>query len=167
MSINNLVGNQPLQTLGISSPLSGSSARDTPVVIEIYALGIGVRIKGQGGDLLAGQSAFELEANGKIFVFNPLFAKKANGLVVPIQGDIAPVGLKIKAVDKNNLTQLGHGETPFFKTVILSLPQGAGKSTIADQLAARLRCSHIVDEWDPGLPIYSGALHLTNINMTT
>lgn len=57
------------------------------------------------------------------------------------------------------------GQTPIV-TVILSLPQGTGKTALAEQLAKQLRCGRIVDEWAPGKPIYAGALHLTNVSMT-
>lgn len=51
------------------------------------------------------------------------------------------------------------------KTAILSLPQGWGKTQIANDVAQFLGCSDVVDEWHPGRPILAGALHLTHVSM--
>jgi hypothetical protein len=51
------------------------------------------------------------------------------------------------------------------ETVILSLPQGSGKSLQAPQLAYVFGCTSVVDEWHPGQPITPGALHLTNVGL--
>ncbi len=48
------------------------------------------------------------------------------------------------------------------KTVILSGPQGCGKSLAAAGLSADLGCTHVVDEWTPGQALQPGALHVTN-----
>lgn len=53
-----------------------------------------------------------------------------------------------------------HADSCGQKTVILSLPQGMGKSTLAPALAQRLGCTHIVDEWREDMPVQPGALHL-------
>jgi hypothetical protein len=47
----------------------------------------------------------------------------------------------------------------------LSLPQGWGKATIAHELAKRLGCAAIVDEWHPAMPVFAGALHLTSVEV--
>jgi hypothetical protein len=49
------------------------------------------------------------------------------------------------------------------KTAILSMPQGSGKTRICEQLAARLGCATVIDEWHPRWPMREGALHLTNV----
>ncbi|WP_170067358.1 hypothetical protein [Malikia spinosa] len=45
----------------------------------------------------------------------------------------------------------------------MSLPQGAGKTILADALADRLGCTSVVDDWDHRMLLTPGALHLTNI----
>lgn len=52
------------------------------------------------------------------------------------------------------------------KTAVLWMPPGAGKSTHAQAIAALLGCTHVVDEWTPGVPMQPGALHLTNAPLT-
>lgn len=47
-------------------------------------------------------------------------------------------------------------------TAVLWMPQGSGKSTHAQAVAALLGCTHVVDEWSPGTAMQPGALHLTN-----
>lgn len=49
------------------------------------------------------------------------------------------------------------------KTVILSAPQGWGKSLKAEQLRTEFGCTTVVDEWDPTQPVTKGALHLTHM----
>lgn len=51
-------------------------------------------------------------------------------------------------------------DTP--KTVILSAPQGWGKTTNAAGLQAEFGCTSIVDGWSSNDCITKGALHLTN-----
>lgn len=46
-------------------------------------------------------------------------------------------------------------------TVIVTGPQGCGKTSASGQLAQRYGCKSIVDEWYSGMPIVPGALHLT------
>ena len=48
------------------------------------------------------------------------------------------------------------------KTIILSAPQGWGKTTHADALQAHFGCIGVVDCWHAGLAIKAGHLHLTN-----
>lgn len=47
-------------------------------------------------------------------------------------------------------------------TAVLWMPQGSGKSTHAQAVAALLGCTHVVDEWSPGAAMQAGALHLSN-----
>jgi hypothetical protein len=42
------------------------------------------------------------------------------------------------------------------------MPQGSGKTRIAEQLAPRIGCRSVIDEWWPGQPLRQGALHLTH-----
>jgi len=48
------------------------------------------------------------------------------------------------------------------KTVILTAPQGSGKSRDAEAMRIKLGCTAIVEEWGTHLAITPGALHLTN-----
>lgn len=55
-------------------------------------------------------------------------------------------------------------QSPF---VIVTGPQGCGKTLHASTLAAHLGCGHVVDGWTPGDGLVPGALHLTNEPMET
>jgi len=48
------------------------------------------------------------------------------------------------------------------QTVIFSAPQGWGKSADAKALLEKFGCSAVIDDWQPGAPIYLGMLHLTH-----
>ena len=164
-SVNNLVSSQAPQALGVCGPGGGRVGGNAPIVVQIYAIGRGVTLVGQGSDLGRRQGAFEIEAYGKIFVFDPLGADHAYGFVAPVQGDVATVFQALQAVDQEYLAKfgcvVGHGGSTL-KTAILTLPQGYGKTSIAHQFASRLGCTSVVEEWSPSQPLTPGALHLTN-----
>lgn len=159
-----LVRGEPSQALCVSRPGDGRIGGHAPIVVKIYALGSGVALVGQGGDLLGREGSFKLEAHGKVFVFDPLGAGHAYGLVAPVKGDVTAIFLSLQAVDQEYLAKFGnsggHSDSPL-KTTILNLPQGYGKTTIARQLALRLGCKSVVDEWFPNQPLKPNALHLT------
>jgi hypothetical protein len=166
-SSQDLVSGQPVQAVGVGVPVGGRSGGDTTIVVEIYALGSGITLVGESGYLPLREGAFELEANGKVFVFDPLGAVHTNGLVASVQSDIAPVRQQVEAVDQEHLAKLGNsGDSQFEsseKTVILCLPQGLGKTQLAAPLARALGCSSIVDDWNAlGEGLSRGALHLTS-----
>lgn len=46
-------------------------------------------------------------------------------------------------------------------TAVLTGPQGCGKTTVAADLARRLGCTAILDEWHPAQRLQAGALHVT------
>lgn len=169
-SVNhNLVASQPAQALGVGGPVAGRVGGDAPIVVQVYALGRGVSLVGQRGDLPLREGAFELEAHGQIFVFDPLAAGHAHGFVAPVEGDITAVGQPVQAINQKDLAEFGHGAggqlgAPL-KTAILSLPQGSGKSLVAGPLARALGCRAVVDEWTPRMTFTAGALHLTNDDM--
>lgn len=48
-------------------------------------------------------------------------------------------------------------------TLIVTGPQGCGKTWHAAELMRRFGCSRVVDEWWPGDVLTPGALHLTNV----
>ena len=48
------------------------------------------------------------------------------------------------------------------KTIILTAPQGWGKTRNAQALRQELGCAHVVDDWYHGRPLQIGALHLTH-----
>lgn len=51
------------------------------------------------------------------------------------------------------------------RTVILSAPQGWGKTRNAETLRQEQGCSRVVDSWNPNSdPVTPGALHLTNMH---
>lgn len=161
---------QPLQACAVSLPVGLAGGGQATVAVEVYALGRGVSLAGQGGDLLGRQGAFELEANGQRFIFDPLGAAHTHRFVSAVEGDVAPIWQMVQAVNQKDHAELGNGVsagavghvgTPL-KTAILSLPQGMGKTTMAHQVARWLGCTAIVDEWNPGLAVLPGALHLTS-----
>ena len=49
------------------------------------------------------------------------------------------------------------------KTIILTAPQGWGKTRNAQALRTELGCSRVWDQWHPPMPIRPGTLHLTNV----
>lgn len=55
-------------------------------------------------------------------------------------------------------------QSPF---VIVTGPQGCGKTLHASTLAAHLGCGHVVDGWAMGDGLVPGALHLTNEPLET
>ncbi|WP_148665151.1 hypothetical protein [Diaphorobacter nitroreducens] len=136
-SVHNLVPGQTLQTLGIGLPVRRAFGGDAPVVVEVYALGVGVTLVGEGGNLRGTKGTLELEANGKRLVIDPLHCRKTDRLVAG-------------------------GSLSVARTAILSLPAGWGKTAMARPIAEFLGCTFIVEEWLPGKPILPGALHLTN-----
>lgn len=50
------------------------------------------------------------------------------------------------------------------KTVILSAPQGWGKTRNATALQREFRCARVVDGWHPSQGLTAGALHLTHLH---
>ena len=159
------VASQQLQPIAVGAPVGSAVGGDATVAVEIYALGRGISLARQGHDLPLSERAFELEAHGQRFVIDPLACGHAHGFVAPIKGHVLAVWQQIKAVDQEVMAEAesgrGHERTPL-KTAILSLPQGMGKSTIAQALAVALGCGHIVDEWSPVHVVLPGALHLTS-----
>jgi hypothetical protein len=143
---------------------------DASVVVEVYTLGRGVSIKGQGCDLPGSEGAFELKTHGESLVFDPLAPTKANWFVSSIQSDVGATTLPLEAVYQEDVAEIG-GDGGFgqgrasYKTVILSLPPGLGKTTVGAALARKLGCTSIVDEWSPKYGVVPGALHLTNANL--
>ena len=162
------VRSKPLQSVCIGGPAGVGAGGNAAVVVQIYALGAGVSLVGQSLDLPPTEPAFELEANGQVFVFDPLRACHANWLVSTVKGHIRAVLEPLQAVDQEGVTEIGNGlfqgNLPS-KTTILYLPAGYGKTTMAEALAQRLGCDGVVDEWHLGRFITAGALHLTNVDV--
>lgn len=166
---HHLQPSQEPQPSAVGAPMPSAIGGHAAVVVEVYALGQGVtrseRGERQGVELSDAEGVFELDTRDWRFTFDPRAARQTEWLVMPIERQPAAVGQALQAVDQPSVANLGddtgHALAPQ-KTVILSLPPGTGKSTIADALAARLGCTHIVDEWHPGLSVSAGALHLTN-----
>ncbi len=165
MNGNHLVPGQPLQAGAVGLPLSVAGSWVAVAAVELYSLGAGVHVAGLSGHLFGGQRTLELEDGGVGFIFNPLSAHHAQGLVLTVDGDVAAILESYQAVDQEGVaepscSECGHSASPQ-KTAILSLPSGTGKTTMAPALAQWLGCTGIVDEWRPGLPLVAGALHLT------
>lgn len=53
------------------------------------------------------------------------------------------------------------------RTVIVTGPQGCGKTRHAARLAEALGCDGVVDDWWPGVPLQAGKLHLTHSPVTS
>ena len=154
------------KSLGISRPGSAGAGGDAAVVVEVYALGRGVSIERKHLDLSGDQCAFELETNDRFFVIDPDAALRIEADMASVEWEKLPSRHVFEAVDKTNLAESvvysrSRHDVSRQKAVILSLPQGAGKSTIAQCMAARLGCFLIVDEWRVGQSLIQGALHLT------
>jgi len=164
-STDNLVRGQLTQAHAVGSPVGGAGGGDAAIVVEIYAIGAGVTLVGQSGDLPLAQVAFEFKANGKVFVIDPLSARQAYGLVSAVQGHVTTVFEPLQAVDQEQLAKVGgvdgHAQSPL-RTIILSLPAGSGKSTYAHQLCSQFNCGALVDDWSTHEALIAGALHLTN-----
>lgn len=163
--VDYLVSSQAFQFGTVGCPVCSTESGDAAIVVEVYALRVGVPLPGECGDLRSTQSPLELEAHGKVFVLDVLGTRKAHGLVASVQSHIASIGLQFQAVDEEKLAELGNGVwhgNPLSKAAILTGPQGSGKSAIACELAKHLGLPLLVDEWRPGMVIVPGALHITN-----
>lgn len=55
-------------------------------------------------------------------------------------------------------------KTSLMKTIILTAPQGWGKTRNAQELCAEFGCNQVVDDWHPDHATVEGALHLTNVH---
>lgn len=152
-------------TARVLRPVRGSADRIGVLPIQVYAIGAGITVSGERSDLTGRQGTFELEANGKFFVFEVLCARKADWFVSVVERDVAAIWQQIKAVDEVKPPQ---GRDAFLhacssqKTCIVTLPRGIGKTTIAPELATALGCHTIIDDWGPKLTVLPGALHLTS-----
>ena len=169
-SVHNFVPSQPLKARAVGLPVGSAGCGNASILVEVYALGVGVTLARQGNNLRSAEGSFELEANGKRFVFEPLRSRKAQWVVAPVQRHVSAIGLALQAVDEHQVAQIGDGLSHWLapskaEAVILSLPAGAGKTTMARELAAALACEWIVDEWSPSLGVFPGALHLTNMDL--
>lgn len=171
LSVRDSQASKPLQPAGVGSPIGGAGGGHAPIVVQVYALGIGIAMARNGGHLRRAEGAFELEANGVRLVINPLDSCQAHWLVTPVEREVAAIGLPLQAVDEENLSEFGsvdgHGGASLgvANTVILSLPQGAGKTTLALELARRLGCAWVVDKWLPYDRLLGGALHLSQVTV--
>lgn len=157
-------GQQP-QPLAVGGPVG--AVQGQRAAVEVYALGAGVTVARDRADLVVREGVLQLEANGQFLIFDPLATRLTEGLVVPIEGYVAAVGQSVEAVDEAQREKrldsgVGHGLPRVDGAVILSLPQGAGKTLVGKRLAAELGLQWVVDPWSPGQPLLRGALHLTS-----
>lgn len=168
MSGLDFVSSQPAKPLAVGGPMCCACGGHTGVVVQVYTLGRGVTIKGQGADLGCAEGTFELEGNRATLAFEPASAAKTQWTVLTVEGYIDAVGLQFETVDQEYVSEgcgvFEHGSVQS-KTAIVSLPPATGKTTIAHSLATRLGCKYIVEEWAPGQPLLANALHLTNADM--
>lgn len=55
-------------------------------------------------------------------------------------------------------------DTTPLKTVILSAPQGWGKTHKAHALQQEFGCTSVIEEWEPQQALQPNALHLTSLH---
>ncbi len=171
LSGQQLVAGQALQAGAVSDPEDLAEHGVTEFPVEIYALGAGVTIDREGSDLPAREGAFEIKAMGVRFVFDPLAATHTEWAVTAIEGEVTAVNQALQTESQEDKLEVkdaldGHDEYFEFKTVILTLAAGTGKTTIGPVLAKRLGCTAIVDMWHPASGVMPGALHLTNADLS-
>lgn len=157
---------QELQAGAVGGPGLVAIGGDATVAVQVYALGRGIVLPGEPAHLGLGEGAFELEAHGVGLVVDPVGAAESHRLVTPIERYPLAVWPLVEAVDQEELAEfglgLGHGHLQA-KTAIVNLPPGAGKTLLGRQLAARLGCAWVVDDWADGRPLLAGGLHLTHL----
>lgn len=153
-----------VQPLGVGHPGFLRRGRGVGTPVQVYALGRGVWTSREHGNLRVGEGVLEFDVKGDKIWVDPFGGDVAQGLVTAVEDLIAAVGCEVKAVGQDQFVELAHlhGGTPpkVVQTAILALPQGAGKTSIGRDLAGRLGCTHVVDFWEPTLPLLPGALHL-------
>lgn len=157
---------QQLQPCAVGSPSGSRLGGHAAVVVQVYAVGRGIALAGQVADLLQGEGAFELEAHGVSLVVNPAGAVETHRLVASVERYVLTPSQTVETVDQQELAKFGFvggRDALQAKTAILNLPQGAGKTVLSRNMAARLGCLFIVDNWYDGLPLLRGALHLTHL----
>lgn len=165
---------QELEPIAVDTPFLSRGGWWTPIAPEVYAIGRGVTIAGQPGSHSRGEGIFEFEAHGKFITLDVNGSVKSNRLMHPIKSDVAAILDALQTIDQEDFAeiQLSLVHKPPLKhparagmdrTIVLALPQGAGKTTIAQQLAEVFDCRYIVDCWSPEDHfLVFGALHLTN-----
>ena len=163
---------EPCYSITVGYPVRLARRGNASLTVEVYALGSGVSIEGEGSDLSGAEAAFELDPGyGSVLQFAPHLARVTQRSVVAVERDIATIWHQLQTEDEPHPAQLigatrgflcaKHIQSP--KSAIVSLRSATGKTTVAEQLAKRLGCKFIWDEWVPGKhPILPGTLHLTN-----
>lgn len=157
---------QQLQPGAVGSPSGSRLGGDAAVAVQVYAVGRGIALAGQGADLQRGDGAFELGAHGVSLVVNPAGAVETHRLVASVERYVLTPSQTVETVDQEQLAKFGFvggHDALQAKTAILNLPQGAGKTVLSRNMAARLGCLFVVDNWYDGLPLLRGALHLTHL----
>lgn len=165
LSVSHRQPRQQLQPGAVRAPGLGRVGGHATVVVQVYALGRGVALGGQAAHLVGREGSFELEAHGVSLVVDPAGAVESHRLVTPVERYKGAIWQTVKAVDQEKLAEFGfggaHGQLQA-KTAILMLPQGSGKTLLAEDMAARLGCAWVVDGWVESVPLMAGALHLTD-----
>ncbi len=164
------VSGQFLEPFGVSLPVRIPAGGYTTVVVEVYALGRGVTIERERGDLAGREGTLELEAGGQFLSFNRLVCEQSERRVLSVEYFVTAIRQALDAVGEEEHPELERIAAAHFagtpsKTAILQLPPATGKTTVAQQLAQWLGCIHVLDEWCPDYPLVEGALHLTNVEM--
>lgn len=162
-SVQHIELHEAPHTLAVVRPINRKRA--TPLDVKLYALGRGVTVHAERSDLAGREGAFELEANGKFFVFDPSQACVTQGFVSSIERDVTAIGLKLQAKNGEDPAQGRAADGHWLcsqKTTIVSLPTAIGKTTMALALAERLGLNIVVDDWAPTLLLMPEALHLTS-----
>ncbi len=163
---------EPCYSITVGYPVRLARRGNASLTVEVYSLGSGVAIERKSGNLSGAEATFELDPGyGSVLQFAPHLARVAQRSVVAVERDIATIWHQLQAEDEPHPAQLigatrgflsaKHIQSP--KSAIVSLRSATGKTTVAEQLAKRLGCKFIWDEWVPGQhPILPGTLHLTN-----
>lgn len=166
------IAEKRLQSLAVCRPLRRAGSGYARIVVEVYALGIGIAVEAHGHDLHLPQGAFEIETPERRLVLNVGNARHTEWFVGPVKRNVAPVFEPLEALNEQQAAQVNRvlrshiAPRAVVNTAILSLPCGWGKTHHAAVIGRLLGCTHTVEEWLPERGLAHGALHLTNADVS-
>lgn len=165
---------EELEPIAVDTPFLSRDGWATPIAPEVYAIGRGVTITRQPSRSGRSEGLLEFEAHGKFITLDVNGSVKSHRFIHPIKGDVAAVLHSLQTMDQEDFAEMKLSlvhRTPLSvetsqslaRTVVLALPRGVGKTTIAQELAEVFDCRCIVDCWSPEDHfLVVGALHLTS-----